>query len=260
MRFDLHCHTKEGSIDSKVSVREFADRYSQLGYDGFMITDHNSYKGCKAWDKIKKEKKYENITGLCGIEYDTKDAGHILVIMPDGIYPSILKMRGMRCRRLIKYVHLCRGILGPAHPFGVATSSAMGFKQMNMSLMRHFDFVEVFNTCETPESNKLAAELANKYYLSGFAGTDAHVTDYIGMACTEIQANIHCNNDMIRAIKLGAYTTAYGTEREITKKAKRKEHWTGQIGYKIYNRGIGKVISPMRGYRRKKDIRDIVTN
>ena len=48
MKFDLHCHTKEGSIDSKVSVAEFADRFMELGYDGFMISDHNSYKGCKA--------------------------------------------------------------------------------------------------------------------------------------------------------------------------------------------------------------------
>jgi len=49
LKFDLHCHTKEGSIDSKVSVAEFADRFMELGYDGFMISDHNSYKGCKAW-------------------------------------------------------------------------------------------------------------------------------------------------------------------------------------------------------------------
>ena len=33
LKFDLHCHTKEGSIDSKVSVAEFADRFMELGYD-----------------------------------------------------------------------------------------------------------------------------------------------------------------------------------------------------------------------------------
>ena len=31
LKFDLHCHTKEGSIDSKVSVAEFADRFMELG-------------------------------------------------------------------------------------------------------------------------------------------------------------------------------------------------------------------------------------
>lgn len=81
LKFDLHCHTKEGSIDSKVSVAEFADRFMELGYDGFMISDHNSYKGCKAWDAIKNDPKYRNFTVIRGIEYDTKDAGHILVIL-----------------------------------------------------------------------------------------------------------------------------------------------------------------------------------
>ena len=111
MKFDLHCHTKEGSIDSKVSVAEFADRFMELGYDGFMISDHNSYKGCKAWDAIKNDPKYRNFTVIRGIEYDTKDAGHILVILPDGIYPRVLRIRGLKCSTLIKLVHSLGGIL-----------------------------------------------------------------------------------------------------------------------------------------------------
>ena len=106
-----------------------------LGYDGFMISDHNSYKGCKAWDKLKTDPRYRDFHVIRGIEYDTKDAGHILVIMPDDLYMPILKIRGMRCSKLIKIVHIFGGILGPAHPFGVASSSAMGFKQMDMRLI-----------------------------------------------------------------------------------------------------------------------------
>lgn len=252
LKFDLHCHTKEGSIDAKVPVREYADRFIELGFDGFMISDHNSYRGCKAWNKIKDEEKYRNFTVIYGIEYDTKDAGHILVILPDGIFLPILKIRGMKCRKLVKLVHAFGGILGPAHPFGVATSSAMGFKLMDKSLIRHFDFIETFNTCEMPKSNQLAVELADKFNLPAFAGSDSHVTDYIGMACTEIDADIKCNNDFIKALKAGAFVNAGGTERSVTKKAKRKEHWTGQIGYKIYNRGIGKLICPYRKYHHKK--------
>ena len=52
MKFDLHCHTKEGSLDSKVSVREFADKFMKLGFDGFMISDHNSYKGPLETNKL----------------------------------------------------------------------------------------------------------------------------------------------------------------------------------------------------------------
>ena len=116
MKFDLHCHTKEGSVDSKVPVEEYARRFMSLGYDGFMIADHNSYRGCKAWDAVSENPIYEDFTVIRGMEYDTKDAGHILVVMPDDVYLPILRVRGMKCRRLIMIVHALGGVLGPAHP------------------------------------------------------------------------------------------------------------------------------------------------
>lgn len=252
MKFDLHCHTKEGSLDSKVSVKEYADMFIKLGYDGFMITDHNSYRGCLEWDAIKNLPEYENFTVLRGIEYDTKDAGHVLIVMPDNVYMGIFKIRGMRLKKTIKLVHRFGGIIGLAHPFGVSSSSAMGFKQMDMELLDKLDFLETFNTCETPNSNFLAKELASKHHLPGFGGSDSHVADYVGMACTDIDATITCNNDLISAVKQRASITALGIEREVTKKAKRKEHWTGVIGYKLYNRGIGKLFCPYRKYRHHK--------
>lgn len=252
MKFDLHCHTKEGSLDARVSVREYADRFMALGYDGFMISDHNSYKGCHAWDKMKNRLQYRNFTVIRGIEYDTKDAGHVLIIMPDDLYLNIFKIRGMRCRKLIQLVHAFGGILGLAHPYGVASSSAMGFKQMDMNLIEQFDFIETFNTCEAPASNRNAATLAAKHNLPTFSGSDSHVTDYIGMACTEIQADIKCNNDLIAAVKNRTNITAFGIERGETKKAKRKEHWIGILAFKAYNRGIGKLVYPYRKFKHYK--------
>lgn len=258
MKFDLHCHTKEGSLDSRVSVSEFVHKFMTLGYDGFMIADHNSYKGCKAWDSIKGDPRYRDFCVIRGLEYDTKDAGHILVIMPDDLYLPIMRIRGMRCSKLIKIVHACGGILGPAHPFGAAASSAMNFKNMNMRLMKKFDFIEVFNTCESSQSNMRAAILAEDCGLPGFAGSDSHVSEYIGMACTEIGEDIYCNNDLIEAVKNGAYIKASGTERGESKKAKRKEHWIGVLGFRLYNRGIAKIISPYRKLKRRKVIKPLV--
>ena len=260
MKFDLHCHTKEGSFDSRVPVEEYARRFKQLGYDGFMIADHNSWRGCKAWDAVCDDPAYRNFTVIRGIEYDTKDAGHILVILPDGFYPSILRLRGMKLRRLTQMVHVFGGVLGPAHPYGIATSSMIRFKKMKPYLLKHMDFVEVFNTCESPESNRLAEGLARRYRLPGIAGSDSHVTDYIGMACTEIHHRVHCNNDLIQAIKLHATIEAGGRHRTMTRKAKYKEHWIGQTAYRIYNRGLGKLKSPRRSfkhYRLAKDHRHI---
>lgn len=252
MKFDMHVHTKEGSMDSKVSVAEYAEMFMEKGFDGFMIADHNSWRGCLTWDEICDDPKYENFTVIRGLEYDTKDAGHILVILPDGIYPKLLHIRGMKLARLILLVHALGGVLGPAHPYGIATSSMMGFKKMNPRLLKHMDFIEVFNTCELPGSNRLAAAMAQRYQLPGTAGSDAHVPDYIGMACTEIHGNILCNDDMIHAIKLHAMVEAGGRERQSTKKSRAKEHWIGQTAYRLYNRGIGKLRSPHRSYRHYK--------
>ncbi|MDO4176847.1 MAG: PHP domain-containing protein [Bacillota bacterium] len=62
MKFDLHCHTREGSFDSKVPVSEYVNKYRALGYDGFMISDHNSYRGCRKWHELQKRPEYEDFT------------------------------------------------------------------------------------------------------------------------------------------------------------------------------------------------------
>ena len=77
------------------------------------------------------------------------------------------------------------------------------------------------------------------------------------MACTTIDADIRCNDDLIYAVRSGAPIHAGGRERGITKKAMRKEHWTGQLGYRIYNRGIAKLFCPYRKYQHRK-IRDFI--
>ena len=246
MKFDLHCHTKEGSIDARMCIRDYVVEYMKLGYDGMMIADHNSYRGCDAWDAIKEQPEFEGFTVIRGIEYDTKDAGHILVVMPDDMYLPLFRLRGMRLRKLIHVVHSCGGVLGIAHPFGAKGSSAMWFKLMDTALIYDVDFIEIFNSCELPESNKLAKELAAIYGKQGTAGTDNHNGDYIGMATTVIDAEIHCNNDFIKAVKEKKIVSAEGTEREQPTKGKLKEHWSGVLAFKAYNRGTAKLISGLR--------------
>ena len=83
-----------------------------------LLTDHNSYNAYRCYKKIKDEPVFKNFTVLKGIEYDTIDAGHILIIMPEYIKLPILELRGLPVAALIKIVHFFGGILGPAHPCG----------------------------------------------------------------------------------------------------------------------------------------------
>ena len=85
MKFDMHCHTKEGSMDGKVMIEEYIRTLKRKGFGGM---------------------------------YDTCDCGHILVIMPFGVKLKILELRGLPGSILVKIVHAYGGILGPAHPYG----------------------------------------------------------------------------------------------------------------------------------------------
>ena len=68
MKLDMHCHVKEGSIDSKVGTRRIyrkADRVN--GYDGMVVTDHDTYNGYRYW---KNECEREKVPGFYGIQGD----------------------------------------------------------------------------------------------------------------------------------------------------------------------------------------------
>ena len=95
MKFDMHCHTKEGSLDGKVGIEEYIRILKEKGYQGMLVSDHNSYNGYRYWRDHIKGKKYTDFVVLKGIEYDTNNAGHFLVILPEGVKPRILEMRGL---------------------------------------------------------------------------------------------------------------------------------------------------------------------
>ena len=95
MKIDMHCHVKEGSIDSKVSLEDYITLLKKKGFQGMVITDHNTYNGYRYWKNHMKGKVHTDFVVLKGIEYDTRDAGHILVIMPEGVKMRLLEMRGM---------------------------------------------------------------------------------------------------------------------------------------------------------------------
>ena len=111
MKIDMHCHTKEGSIDGKVPIEEYIRLLKNQGFGGMLVTDHDSYGGYRYWKKHIKGQKYQDFVVLKGIEYDTLDAGHILVIMPENIKLRLLELRGIPVQMLIPIVHNYGGIL-----------------------------------------------------------------------------------------------------------------------------------------------------
>lgn len=221
MKFDMHCHTREGSLDAKVPIERYIEILKEQGYGGMLVADHNSYNGYRKWKYTIKGKKHEDFVVLKGIEYDTIDAGHVLVIMPEGVKLPILELRGLPIKLLIDIVHRYGGVLGPAHPCGERYLSLVKtWKKHNLEdVMGEFDFLEEYNSCENEQSNAGAAGLAEKYDLPGFGGSDSHRENCIGTAYTELPDTILKESDLIAYLKEGGEVSCggviyHGTARE----------------------------------------------
>ena len=64
VRFDMHCHTAEGSPDAKVKILDYIDLLKQRGFHGMLVTDHDSYSGYKAY--LRQKDKVKDFTVLRG--------------------------------------------------------------------------------------------------------------------------------------------------------------------------------------------------
>ena len=240
MKIDMHCHVKEGSIDSKVGLDEYITKLKEQGFDGMLITDHDTYKGYRHWKYDMKGKVHEDFVVLKGIEYDTCDAGHIICIMPEGVKMRLLELRGMPVSMLIDFVHRHGGILGPAHPCGGKYLSFTNTKRFYKSpeIIKRFDFIEAFNACEPAESNEGAMKLAKKYKKPGIGGSDSHKLECVGLAYTELPEYVTCETELIslirRKVPIEAGGTLYG---KTTKDKMGKADKILTYSFWFYNKG-----------------------
>ena len=240
MKLDMHCHTKEGSIDAKVPIQEYITKLVKEGFDGMLVTDHNSYDGYRKFEKIAKNLHLEKpFTVLKGIEYDTRDGGHVIAVLPDCINDAFMEIRGMTLAQLEKIVHERGGILGLAHPYGPGffafTNTRFGKK--HNEFLEKFDFVETFNACIRPWANACADNLAGCLHKPKVAGSDAHKMRVVGAAYTEFTQKIANNNDLIRAIKEGWVQAQGGSVlKEMEEDTNFLVQKAANAGYWVYNK------------------------
>ena len=220
MKLDMHCHTKEGSPDGKLELLENIKLLKEKGYQGMLITDHNSYKAYRYYKKLSD--KPDDFVVLKGIEYDTINAGHILIIMPTGAKLPILELRGLPLLLLIEIVHLYGGILGPAHPYGEKFLSITNTLRGKLSedIYRKFDFIEGYNACEDADSNMRAMSLAERFVLPCFGGSDSHKPDCAGLGYTILQEDIASETELIEYIRSKKPTMIGGLHYTHTTKSK----------------------------------------
>lgn len=201
---DMHCHTKEGSMDGLASVFDIVRKMKRMGYTGLVVSDHNSYKGYETWEEGKS--RYPDISDFNvfkAIEYDSRDGGHIQIILPDGVEMPPLLVRGMKVKKVLEEVHKLGGICGMVHPFGPGAYAAMHTRSVMMheNIQLQYDYVEIYNAHIMPVCNEMAEILNDKLMKPFTAGTDAHKLKYAATAATAFTRKITTRNELIAAIR-----------------------------------------------------------
>ena len=259
MKYDLHCHSKEGSLDAKLDIVSYAMMLKTKGYAGMLVTDHDSYKGYQRYEEQRNAHKLPRILQdfvvLKGIEYDTRDAGHVLVILPDGIECPIFEKMGLRLKVLEQLVHFHGGIMGAAHPYGngyIGITNTKLYKN-DSSVMECFDFIEGYNSTLKSDKNNMAFQLAEEYGKPVTAGSDAHSVLRVGTAYTVFHEKLTCNNDLIRYIREQKETKAVGVfYPELLKRKNPVIRKAGIAGYWVYNKA-GMILRTGARHRFLKD-------
>lgn len=201
-KYDCHIHTKEGSPDAVASIYDVIRILDEKEYDGMIVTDHNSYKGYKFYIE-KMPNVFRGFSVIKGIEYDTSDAGHMLVIMPSNVNLKILTYRGLTLNQLLDIVHDYGGVVGVAHPYHerFLAFGKTGKYRKNQDVLKYVDFIEGFNATEFEDDNKKAQELAKKYNLPMTGGSDSHGFNALGTAYTLFEKKINNEDEFIAYIK-----------------------------------------------------------
>lgn len=210
-KYDCHCHVMEGSFDSKVKIEECINKLIEKGFNGCLITDHDSYDGYDFFFNNLKD-KYKSFNVIKAIEYYSYNGGHIIVVMPKNFDTSLLTIRVLHVEELIDYVHKNKGIIGAAHPCSEPYLSIFNTRKLrnNYDLCKNLDFIETFNAGEKQEENLCANFLAKKYNLTMLGGSDSHNLETTGSGYTLFEEEIRNEDDLIAYINNKKKTTVDG--------------------------------------------------
>ena len=175
LKLDLHVHS-EYSEDAIGSPKEIIKILKKKGLNGMAITDHNTFEGSIAAQKIAPK----DFIIIPGIEISTK-VGHLIALDIDkpikrsqSIEETVEKIIDLGGTPIVP--HLYRNM--------------SGIKKENLDkIYKKISAIEVFNACSVPQTNLKTAKLAKKMNLGGTGGSDSHDPQYAGNGYTIIKSN-----------------------------------------------------------------------
>ena len=161
IKLDLHVHS-EYSYDGRMTPAEIAELGRAAGLSGAAVCDH---------DRTAPLPETEGFLLIPGTEVSTEQ-GHLLGLFVTEPVP------GGDLARAVGAIRAQGGIAVLAHPFERSSDASRFDAAAGL-----VDGIEVMNSRaerKNPRANAMAAELAERFSLPVFAGSDAHVPQEVG--------------------------------------------------------------------------------
>ncbi|GAB7093527.1 PHP domain-containing protein [Halolamina litorea] len=189
---ELHCHS-ELSHDGRDPVDLLVEQAAAVGMDAIAVTDHDAIQASK--DAAALAGEY-GLVGIVAMEV-TSAAGHVLAL---GIEEEIPP--GLSYDETLERIHEQGGIAIVPHPF---QSSRHGVAaHITDEQLASADAIEVYNSrLLTGRSNRQAERFATAHGLPKTAGSDAHISEMVGQAVTEVGAEERSVEAILDAIADG---------------------------------------------------------
>ncbi len=208
-KYELHCHTSEGSRCAKISASQMADFYKSAGYTGLVITDH-FFNGnttvpkaldweervelyCKGYENAKRRGGEIGLDVFFGWEF----GGDFVTI---GLDKEWLKNHPdldlLKPAEYFKTVHDAGGYIIHAHPFRESP-----YTKVLRIFPREVDAMETVNAVNTDFENQISEYIATRYNVTKVCGTDNHVGLTKRLAAILLSTRVKDINGLIGEIK-----------------------------------------------------------
>jgi len=196
MLVDIHVHTMVSSPCSQIDPLNLVDYAARMGLDAVCVTEHEELEGAEVARDLGLRRGFRVFRG---VEVYT-EFGDMLVF---GLYRPRFPWK-MEFAELVREVRSAGGAIIPAHP---CRSDRGFFERLGDEkagyLLGNVDALEVLNGGNTPEANRLAMAVAEKYGLPQVGGSDAHLLVQVGRCVTLFEREFDTEEELVEEIRAG---------------------------------------------------------
>ena len=189
---ELHAHSAL-SYDGRDPIDLLLEQASAVGLDALAVTDHDEIDA--SIEAAEKAADY-GLVGIVGMEV-TCAVGHVLAFGIDERVES-----GLPFDETLDRIRDQGGIAVVPHPFQKSRHGVAA--HITDEQLASADALEVYNSrLFTGRSNRQAEKFAIRNGLPMTAGSDAHISEMVGQAVTEVGADERSADAVLAAIRDG---------------------------------------------------------